>query len=156
MRLVSWLLNPNIIFEIRSSVTQVFGTAAFSPAEKNSNLLSSLDLHREWVYIKLLWSGKILLAAVSHRFQNDSQGLKSCMHVSSEGKGEETQKGEVDILEPWMAVNLQTKKDKWKIHIKRETLISEVETKSIWNVTTYSTNASLEISLFKIISFLTG
>lgn len=53
------------------------------------------------------------------------------MRVSSEGKGEETQKGEVDNLELWMAVNLQTKKDKWKIHIKRELLISEVETKSV-------------------------
>lgn len=43
-----------------------------------------------------------------------TQGLKSCMCVSSEGKGEETQKkGEkVSNLELWMEVNLQTKKDK--------------------------------------------
>lgn len=43
------------------------------------------------------------------------------MHGSSEGKGEETQKGrEMNDLELWMEVNLQTKKDKWKIHVNRE------------------------------------
>lgn len=123
---------------------QVFGTAAFSPAEKNSNLLSFLDLRREWLYIKLLWSGKILLAAVSHRFQNDSQGLKSCMHVRSERKAEETQKRR---RSEWFGTldgsTFANKKDKWKIE---RVLISEVEIKCNSNVTADSTTASLEIS----------
>lgn len=131
------LLIPEIIFEIMSSVTSGIWHCCFFPNwKKNSNLLSSLDLYREWVYTKLLWSGKILLAAVSHRFQNDSRGSKSFMHVSSEGEGEGTWKGEeINNLKLWIEVNLQTKKDKWKIHIKR-VLISKVKIKSIWNVTT--------------------
>lgn len=43
-------------------------------------------LHREWVEIELLWSEKILHAAISHRFQNDSKGTEKLYALKQEGK----------------------------------------------------------------------
>lgn len=52
---------------------------------KHSNSLSSFDLHREWLHIKLLWSRKIFLVMVFLSLRMSSLGLKGSKHIKHKG-----------------------------------------------------------------------
>ena len=52
---------------------------------KNSNLLSSLDLHRKWAHIKLWWLRKTLLVTVFPSLKITSLELKSSIHINNKG-----------------------------------------------------------------------
>lgn len=52
---------------------------------KHSNSLSSFDLHREWLHIKLLWSRKIFLVMVFLSLKMSSLGLEGSKHIKHKG-----------------------------------------------------------------------